>query len=101
MSNAAWLAPSRAAAFGSAITLAAWLAAADASAALPRAVARAFLDAGIPLSAVSAYVSHQTVRAAWKMPYIAETRAMATNPTTRPTMSSTAGSKRLVNLLIL
>jgi len=56
MSNAAWLAPSRAAAFGSAITLAAWLAAADASAALPRAVARAFLDAGIPLSAVSAYV---------------------------------------------
>jgi D-alanyl-D-alanine carboxypeptidase/D-alanyl-D-alanine-endopeptidase (penicillin-binding protein 4) len=41
---------------GAAIALAAWLAAVDAYAALPRAVARAFLDAGIPLSAVSVYV---------------------------------------------
>jgi serine-type D-Ala-D-Ala carboxypeptidase/endopeptidase (penicillin-binding protein 4) len=39
-----------------ALWLAAWLAAAGAHAALPRAVARAFLDDGIPLSAVSAYV---------------------------------------------
>jgi D-alanyl-D-alanine carboxypeptidase/D-alanyl-D-alanine-endopeptidase (penicillin-binding protein 4) len=36
--------------------LAAWLAATAAIAALPRAVARAFLDEGIPLTAVSAYV---------------------------------------------
>jgi len=43
-------------ALGPAIVLAAWLAAADANAALPRAVARAFLDEGIPLSAVSVYV---------------------------------------------
>ncbi|HEY2967897.1 MAG TPA: D-alanyl-D-alanine carboxypeptidase/D-alanyl-D-alanine-endopeptidase [Casimicrobiaceae bacterium] len=41
---------------GPAVALAAWLVAADANAALPRAVARAFLDEGIPLSAVSAYV---------------------------------------------
>ena len=43
-------------ALGPAIALAAWLAAADANAALPRAVVRAFLDEGIPLSAVSVYV---------------------------------------------
>ncbi len=43
-------------ALGPAVALAAWLVAADANAALPRAVARAFLDEGIPLSAVSAYV---------------------------------------------
>ena len=43
-------------ALGFAVALAAWLVAADANAALPRVVARAFLDAGIPLSAVSVYV---------------------------------------------
>ncbi len=54
------------------LALAAWLVAASASAALPRAVARAFLDEHIPLTAVSAYVqeiggvrplvSHQPVK---------------------------------------
>ncbi|HEX9277947.1 MAG TPA: D-alanyl-D-alanine carboxypeptidase/D-alanyl-D-alanine-endopeptidase [Casimicrobiaceae bacterium] len=43
-------------ALGPAVALAAWLVAADANAALPPAIARAFLDEGIPLSAVSAYV---------------------------------------------
>src|SRR5207247_7104841 len=43
-------------ALGHALALAAWIMAVDADAALPRAVARAFLDAGIPLSAVSVYV---------------------------------------------
>ncbi|MDQ2963464.1 MAG: D-alanyl-D-alanine carboxypeptidase/D-alanyl-D-alanine-endopeptidase [Pseudomonadota bacterium] len=41
---------------GPALALAAWLLAADADAALPPAVARAFLEEGIPLTAVSVYV---------------------------------------------
>jgi serine-type D-Ala-D-Ala carboxypeptidase/endopeptidase (penicillin-binding protein 4) len=43
-------------ALGPAVALVAWLLAADANAALPHAVARAFLDEGIPLTAISAYV---------------------------------------------
>ncbi len=34
-------------------------------------------------------------------PYMADTSAIATNPTTTPTMTITAGSKKLVNRLIL
>src|SRR4051812_31216613 len=37
----------------------------------------------------------------WKMPYIADTRAMATKPTTIPTNRMTVGSNRLVKRLIL
>ena len=44
---------------------------------------------------------HEPTLTWWKMPYMAETRAMATKPTMRPTAMMTAGSIRAVKRLIL
>ena len=60
----------------------------DADAALPRAVARAFLDAGIPLSAVSVYVRE----AGGARPLMSHRPGKPLNPasTRLPTISSPA-----------
>ena len=54
-----------------------------------------------PLAPESTYGGvHQTLTCL-KMPYIADTRAMATKPTRRPMTMMTAGSNSAVSFLIL